>query len=70
MYMIFKEVFSFNKDGVTYKKLHPISRTKFSSYEKARQHARKWLRKHVDRYFWQPISNPALYDANLKIRKV
>lgn len=69
MYMIFKEVLSVSKDGSYISKFHPISRKKFTSYEKARQHARKWLRIRLDKY-WRPSSNPCLMEASLRIRKV
>ncbi len=58
---------------IVFKNNKPAGNEKFSTYEKARQQARKWLRKSTSDFaFWRVlgISNPALFDGNYSIRKV
>ncbi len=56
---------------IIFKNNKPAGNKKFATYEKARQQARKWVRKQRGG-FWRllGISNPALADGRYSIRRV
>jgi hypothetical protein len=58
---------------VIFKNGRPQGNKKFATYEKARQQARKWIRKEGSYAFisWKNFSsNPMLYDGGYTIRRV